>query len=134
MKHLTTTDMDPDEVHNLGLREVARIEAEQAAIAKRLGYPDLEALRAALKTDRGSSPPRKSNSWVAMSGTSTRWRPSCRGCSACCPAIPLEVRPVQDYREKEAAAPSTTRGRRTGPGRAWCTSIPATTSSAPRRG
>ena len=47
------------------------------------------------------------------------------------PAIPLDVRPVEAYREKEAAARRVlTPARRTAPGRASCTSIPATASSA----
>lgn len=45
VKSMTTTDMQPDEIHELGLREVARIEAEQLAIAQRLGFKDLKSFR-----------------------------------------------------------------------------------------
>jgi len=45
VKDATTTEMTPDEIHELGLREVTRIEGEQAEIAKRLGFPSLEAFR-----------------------------------------------------------------------------------------
>jgi uncharacterized protein (DUF885 family) len=38
----TTTEMDPDEVHAIGLAEVDRIEAEMKDILARLGYPDVE--------------------------------------------------------------------------------------------
>lgn len=34
----TTTDMQPDEIHQLGLREVARIQQEYARIGPRMGY------------------------------------------------------------------------------------------------
>lgn len=37
----TTTDMTPQEVHEIGLREVARIEAAMADILTRLGYEDV---------------------------------------------------------------------------------------------
>src|ERR1700724_2781461 len=47
----TTTHMTPDEIHELGLREIDRIEAEMIAIAKKEGFADLAAFRAALKTD-----------------------------------------------------------------------------------
>lgn len=41
----TTTRMTPDEIHALGLREVARIEADQLVIARKLGFPTVKALR-----------------------------------------------------------------------------------------
>ncbi len=39
----TTTDLTPDQVHALGLKEVARIEAEQDALAKSAGFKDRQA-------------------------------------------------------------------------------------------
>jgi uncharacterized protein (DUF885 family) len=45
----TTTHMTPDEIHKLGLREIDRIEAEMTAIARKAGFADLAAFRAALK-------------------------------------------------------------------------------------
>ena len=47
----TTTHMTPDEIHQLGLREIDRIEAEMIAIAKKEGFADLAAFRASLKTN-----------------------------------------------------------------------------------
>ena len=47
----TTTHMTPDEIHQLGLREIDRIEAEMTAIAKKEGFADLAAFRASLKTN-----------------------------------------------------------------------------------
>jgi uncharacterized protein (DUF885 family) len=103
MRHLITTDMDPDEIHELGLREVARVEAEQEAIAKRLGYPDLAALRAALKTDRAffaTSPEQLVSEHKRYIDQMEAKLPDLFGLL---PAIPLDVRPVQAYREKEAS-------------------------------
>jgi uncharacterized protein (DUF885 family) len=45
----TTTRMMPDEIHQLGLREVERIQTEIIAIAKKVGFADLASFRAALK-------------------------------------------------------------------------------------
>jgi uncharacterized protein (DUF885 family) len=39
----TTTDLTPDQVHQLGLKEVARIEAEQDALARKAGFKDRQA-------------------------------------------------------------------------------------------
>ncbi len=47
----TTTHMTPDEIHQLGLREMDRIEAEMLVIAKKEGFADLASFRASLKTN-----------------------------------------------------------------------------------
>lgn len=47
----TTTHMTAEEIHQLGLREIDRIEAEMTAIAKKQGFADLAAFRASLKTN-----------------------------------------------------------------------------------
>jgi len=47
----TTTNMKPEEIHQIGLREIARIEAEMTAIAHKEGFADLAAFRASLKTN-----------------------------------------------------------------------------------
>jgi uncharacterized protein (DUF885 family) len=47
----TTTHMTPDAIHQLGLREIDRIQAEMTAIAKKEGFTDLAAFRASLKTN-----------------------------------------------------------------------------------
>ena len=47
----TTTRMTPDEIHQLGLREIDRIEAEMTAIAKKERFADLASFRVSLKTN-----------------------------------------------------------------------------------
>jgi uncharacterized protein (DUF885 family) len=47
----TTTHMTPDEIHQLGLREIDRIEAEMTAIARKAGFADLDSFRASVKTN-----------------------------------------------------------------------------------
>ena len=47
----TTTHMTADEIHQLGLREIERIQAEMTVIAKKEGFADLAAFRASLKTN-----------------------------------------------------------------------------------
>jgi uncharacterized protein (DUF885 family) len=47
----TTTRMTADEIHQLGLREIDRIEGEMTAIAKKEGFADLAAFRASLKNN-----------------------------------------------------------------------------------
>jgi len=47
----TTTHMSPEEIHQLGLREIERIQAEMTAIARKEGFADLASFRASLKTN-----------------------------------------------------------------------------------
>jgi uncharacterized protein (DUF885 family) len=47
----TTTHMSPDEIHQLGLREIDRIQAEMTAVAKKAGFADLASFRASIKTN-----------------------------------------------------------------------------------
>jgi uncharacterized protein (DUF885 family) len=47
----TTTHMTADQIHQLGLKEIDRIEAEMLAIAKKEGFKDLASFRESLKTN-----------------------------------------------------------------------------------
>ena len=47
----TTTRMSAKEIHEIGLKEIARIEGEMTAVAKRAGYKDLQSFRASIKDD-----------------------------------------------------------------------------------
>ncbi len=51
VKSFTTTEMTPDEVHDLGLSEVARIRAEMVEVASSAGYDTREAYIEHLRTD-----------------------------------------------------------------------------------
>jgi uncharacterized protein (DUF885 family) len=52
----TTTHMTADEIHQLGLREIDRINAEMTAVAKRSGFADLASFRASIKTNPKYAP------------------------------------------------------------------------------
>ena len=52
----TTTHMTADEIHQLGLREMDRIEAEMTAIAKKEGFSALALFRASLKNNPKYTP------------------------------------------------------------------------------
>src|SRR6185437_13587904 len=46
LKLNTTTDLTAEQIHQLGLKEVARIEGEQDELARQAGFKDREAFRA----------------------------------------------------------------------------------------
>jgi uncharacterized protein (DUF885 family) len=51
LRRFTTTDLTAAQIHEIGLKEVARINAEMAALAKANGYADLAAFRTHIETD-----------------------------------------------------------------------------------
>ncbi len=51
IKQTTTTDLTADQIHQIGLDEVKKDEAEMLAIAQKLGFQDLKSFRESLKTN-----------------------------------------------------------------------------------
>jgi uncharacterized protein (DUF885 family) len=121
IRSLTTTSMDPDSIHQLGMREVARIEGEQLAIAKKLGFSDLKTFRASLKTNPkvfATSPEQIVDKYR---GYIDQMKPELPKLFGLMPKSQVEVRPMQEFRAKEAAGadyqPGTPDGSR--PGVVW---------------
>ncbi|MDQ6769689.1 MAG: DUF885 domain-containing protein [Gemmatimonadota bacterium] len=99
----TTTSLTPDEIHALGLREVARIEAEQLVIAKKLGFSTVRALRDSIPKMAALHP--KSREQIL-----DEYRHYVDQMSARLPTLfgrlpkaKLEVMPIEPFREKEAS-------------------------------
>jgi uncharacterized protein (DUF885 family) len=52
VKEMTTTNLTPVQIHEIGLNEVTRIEEEQAAIGKKLGFATLEDFRKHVRANK----------------------------------------------------------------------------------
>ena len=52
VREMTTTDMTPEQIHQLGLREVASIEAQMEQVAHKLGFKTVAELNQHIRTDR----------------------------------------------------------------------------------
>lgn len=103
VRRQTTTTMQPEEIHQLGLREVARIEAEQLAIAKQLGFSDLKTFKESLK--KNPEVHAKSRQQILdeyQTYTDQMWKrlPEMFGRL---PKAKLEILPVETFREKTAS-------------------------------
>jgi uncharacterized protein (DUF885 family) len=108
----TTTRLTPDEVHALGLRQVARIEKEMDAILRSLGYAEgtVEQRFQALNTSL--QPPTKPDPRPQLLADFTRILRDAERRSAALfdvrPQAPIEVRREPPFTEKTAAAHYTT--------------------------
>lgn len=103
VRRQTTTNMTPEEIHQLGLREVARIEAEQLAIAKQLGFSDLKTFKESLR--KNPEVHAKSRQQILdeyRTYTDQMWKrlPEYFGRL---PKAKLEILPVESFREKTAS-------------------------------
>ena len=103
VRRSTTTNMTPDEIHALGLREVARIEADQLVIAKRLGFPTVKALRDSIPRIPALHP-------ASREAILDEYRHYVDQMSAKLPTLfgrlpkaKLEVMPIEAFLEKEAS-------------------------------
>ncbi len=52
IRQMTTTDLSPEEIHQIGLKQLAETEAEMLALAHQLGFKDLTSLNEHIKNDR----------------------------------------------------------------------------------
>jgi uncharacterized protein (DUF885 family) len=103
VRQSTTTNMDPEAIHQLGLKEVARIEAEQLSIANKLGFSDLKTFRASLKTNPNLKPTSPDQLVETYKRYISQMEPELPKLFGLLPKTRLEIRPTQAFREKEAA-------------------------------
>ena len=89
VRQQTTTNLTPDEIHELGLKEVARIRAEMEAVAKKAGFASREAMIADLRTNPKyyAKTPEELMEATARDGQDASTA-RCRACSAGCRACP----------------------------------------------
>lgn len=97
----TTVATTAEEVHAFGLEDLARIEAEMDEIARRLGHADRHALKAALETDPTNfTDSRERIVGMAVEQTERAYAAAPRYFGRL-PSANCEVRPVEEYRERE---------------------------------
>lgn len=104
IRQQTTTEMDPQAIHELGLKEVARIEAEQLVIAQKLGAKDLPSFRESLKTNPKTFPTSAEDLLNHYRGYIAQMKPKLPELFGLLPKAPVEVVAMEAFREKESAA------------------------------
>ncbi len=99
----TTTDLTPDQVYELGVREVARIGAAMDSVAARAGYADRGAFVAHLRSDPSYYAKSPAELLAAASVLAKRIDGEMPKYFGRLPRLPYTVRPIPD-----AVAPGTT--------------------------
>jgi uncharacterized protein (DUF885 family) len=103
VKQSTTTDLTPDQIHQIGLDEVKRDEEQILAIAHKLGFADIKALQSAAANNPKLFPTSKDQLLDTYRGYLDRMRPKLPQLFGRLPKAPLVVEPVPDYEEKDQA-------------------------------
>ena len=97
VKQSTTLDKTPAEIHELGLKEVARDEAEMLAIVKKLGFNDLKSFNASLKANPKERPASADALLATYKGYIAQMEPKLPQLFGHLPKAKLEVVAMPDY-------------------------------------
>jgi uncharacterized protein (DUF885 family) len=110
VKESTTTELTPAQIHQVGLDEVARDEAEILAIAHKLGFKDIASLRAAVAADPKQHPASREALLAVYRKDLDAMRPKLPQYFGILPKATLQVEAVPAYQEKDQAPAYYERG------------------------
>ena len=99
----TSTDLTPDELHQIGLNEVKKDEAAMLPIAQKLGFKDLKTFNASLKTNPRLHPASAEALLGAYRSDLTPMQARLPQLFGHLPNAPYEVVAVPDYLQQSAA-------------------------------
>jgi uncharacterized protein (DUF885 family) len=102
IKRTTTTDLTPEQIHQIGLDEVAKDEAAMQAIAGKLGFKDLASFRASLKGNANMHPASGQALFDAYKGYIKPMQAKLPDLFGHLPKAPLEVVEMPSFIEKTA--------------------------------
>ncbi len=97
VRRSTTLDKTPAEIHQIGLDEVKRDEAEMLAIVKKLGYPDIKSFGAAMAKDPKQHPTSKDDLLARYRAYETQMKPQLPKLFGKLPQNALEVVEMPEY-------------------------------------
>jgi uncharacterized protein (DUF885 family) len=103
IRRTTTTNLSAEQIHQIGIDEVKRDEAEMLAIAQKLGSPDLPSFRASLKTNPKLKAASRDALLDAYRGYLTPMQARLPQLFGRLPKAKFEVAAVPDYLEKTSA-------------------------------
>jgi uncharacterized protein (DUF885 family) len=108
VKAMTTVDITPSAVHEIGLKEVARITGEMTKLAQAQGYKDLAAFRAAVNSDPKWKPASEEQIVADFKKYIDQMQPRLPELFGLLPKAPVTVEGIPDF--DKAAATHYNRG------------------------
>ena len=102
IRQITTLDKTAAQIHQIGLDEVKRDEAEMMAIVHQLGFADLKSFRAALAANPKEHPQSKEALLGAYKGYVAQMQPRLSELFGRLPKAPLIVAVMPSFAEKES--------------------------------
>ena len=107
VKTQTTTDMTPEQIHDLGLAEVARIQGEMRKVMAEVGFKgELKAFFTHLTTDKKFKFATEADMLKAYNDLSAKLQAATPAMFSLIPKAGFEIRPVEAYRAESAAGGS----------------------------
>ena len=103
VKESTTTNLTPEEIHEIGLAQVKEIEGRMLEVAHELGYPDLKSFYAAVKNDPKLRPHSREEVLDLYRKHIDEMYTKLPQMFDRLPKGKLEVMPIEEFREKEAS-------------------------------
>lgn len=116
VKMMTTVNITPAQVHQLGLDEVKRITAEMTELAHKQGYKDLTSFRAAVNSDPKWRPTSEQQIVDDFAKYIHQMEPKLPELFGLLPKSPVTVEPIPDFAKAEAThyVAGTPDGKRAG--------------------
>jgi uncharacterized protein (DUF885 family) len=115
---LTTTSLTPEQIHDIGQKQVFEIEKQMLALANSKGFKDLAGFNASIKLNKALYATSGDQILSLYRGYINQMRPEMNKLFTRQPKAPLEVVPMEEFRARDAVpadySPGTTDGKRPG--------------------
>jgi uncharacterized protein (DUF885 family) len=102
VKIMTTMNITPAEVHEIGLKEVDRINSEMTALAQSQGYKDLASFRTAINNDPKWKPKSEQQILDVYTNYIHQMEPKLPTLFGLLPKSPVQVEPIPDFAKAAA--------------------------------
>ena len=110
VKDSTTTNLTPEEIHQLGLAQVKEIEGRMLGVANQLGYKDVKSFNAAVAKDPKLHAHSRQEILDLYQKYTDQMYPKLPELFGRLPKAKLEIMAVEEFREKEASGAGYVQG------------------------